>query len=1077
MTITKQHLVTTSIYAAILALGVGLFALVHFSYQQTQQNLLDHHRANSTTKLRDVAAKVEGTINQIYQCVRTVARLPGVRELEPDGKNDPTFHGGDGIESNTLLSIQEIYNNLGSNVAVSELYIVPVDLDPDAPESNTQAVREPLATFDHLIVGQQGGAGASEDHGSTELEEIEIHEYRLMKKQLTWMKMRYPHEASFNALDYPMIGGPQVVTCDNSYYDPSAPDDQDRSGLVLSMPYYGPDGELRGCVSAVILTHVLKSLLPNGNYAISSDEYDYCISPHHDGQWQLSLEHACTALSDPDLLVSSSQRLDIQDKGGAWSLWLGLPDSDFWESPDVQTATESRDMAYGFVASLIIVVLCSTWLVRRGHKTILRINRGLEQSIREQTDDLELALGELKNQKFAMDQHAIVSVADIRGNISYANDKFCQLSDYTLDELVGQNHRVVKSDEHDHAFYRDLWKTISSGNVWHGEIKNKAKDGSHFWVDATIVPFKDEQGKITQYVAVRTDITERKESERRYKLAVNGSQDGLWDWDLVTDRVYYAPRWQQMLGLDLEDEIGDSPDEWISRIDERDVQTFMDELSEHLRGTTENFETEMRMAHKDGACRWMLCRGAVIRDNDGRAIRVAGSFADITDIKQAQADLKKLAEHDRLTELPNRELFQKKLQQAIELAAQDPEFRYAVLFFDFDRFKLINDSLGHNVGDALLVDIAGQFRANLRDRDVAARFGGDEFVVLLHGLKNPGDEHINAKRLLDLFAKPHRLYGHDVYSSASIGLVTSDQGYSLAEEVIRDADAAMYQAKEAGRGRFIEFDQKMHESAVDRVRLEGDLRFAIEHEEFRLVYQPIVNLESGALHGFEALVRWDHPKRGVVSPVDFIPIAEDTGLIVPIGEWVLREACQQVYQWDQTLKLDTPPSINVNLSLRQLCHPDTVDVIKSVLHNSQIDPSRLKLEITESTIVDDRYDMIPRLEEIKRLGIKLAMDDFGTGQSSLSNLHSLPVDVLKIDRSFVQSLTANRDLAAVMQAIIAVADNLGMQTVAEGIETAEQLVILQALGCEYAQGFYFKPPMTPQQAEQYMLGKDQAASA
>jgi diguanylate cyclase (GGDEF)-like protein/PAS domain S-box-containing protein len=700
-----------------------------------------------------------------------------------------------------------------------------------------------------------------------------------------------------------------------------------------------------------------------------------------------------------------------------------------------------------------------------------------ESALRNNQQMMEGVLSELEDQRLALDEHAIVSIADIRGDILYANDKFCQLSGYTLEELVGQNHRVVKSDEHDHAFYRDLWKTVAGGNIWRGEIKNQAKDGTHYWVDATIVPFKDEHGKITQYVAVRTDITAMKESERRFKLAVNGSRDGLWDWDLLTDRVYYAPQWKRMLGLGPEDKVGDSPEEWITRIDQRDTGTFMQEFDEHLSGEDETFEVELRMIHKLGHTVWMLCRGSVVRDKTGRAVRVAGSMADITAIKEAQEKLRKAAEHDRLTDLANRELFQKRLQQAIHRAVVEPDFKFAVLFFDFDRFKVINDSLGHNVGDALLIDIARQFESILRRGDTPARFGGDEFVVLLNHLEDYHEARLTADRLLETFARPHNLLGHEVTSTASIGLVTSAQGYASAQDMLRDADAAMYQAKEAGKARVVVFDQAMHRQAMDRLQLEADLRLALERGEFHLLYQPIVSLEAGELQGFEALLRWDHPTRGVVSPEQFIPIAEDTGLIVPIGQWILSEACRQLHRWNSTDRPELPVSLNVNLSMRQVCHPGVVEMIQRAITDSSIDPGYLKLEVTESTIVDDRHDMIPLLNQIKELGIQLAMDDFGTGHSSLSNLHKLPVDVLKIDQSFIKSMSANRELAAVMHAIITVAQHLGMTTVAEGIETPEQLVMLQSLDCNLGQGYYFKKPMPADDATRYLLGFDDSAAS
>lgn len=560
-------------------------------------------------------------------------------------------------------------------------------------------------------------------------------------------------------------------------------------------------------------------------------------------------------------------------------------------------------------------------------------------------------------------------------------------------------------------------------------------------------------------------------SERRFQLAVNGSRDGIWDWDLLTDRVYYAPQWKKMLGIEA-DNVSDRPDEWISRIDERDVGAFMQEFDEHLSGQDETFEVELRMIHRSADTVWMLCRGAVVRDETGRAIRVAGSMADITEIKDVQAKLQRIAEHDRLTDLPNRELFNTRLGEAVRRGQANPDYKFAVLFFDFDRFKIINDSLGHDVGDALLVDIAKLFRTTLRDSDTAARFGGDEFVVLLNGLSGYDEAHQIGTRLLEVFAKPHELNGNVVTSTASIGLVTNKTGCRTAEEMIRDADAAMYQAKEAGKARIVVFDQQMHQQAMDRLQLEADLRDALIQNELHIVYQPIVSLEAGELHGFEALLRWEHPTRGNVSPDLFIPIAEDTGLIVPIGEWVLQNACRQLYQWNHHDRPELPVTLNVNLSMRQVCHPDIVDTIKKIVNDTGIDPRDLKLEITESTIVDDRHDMIPLLNQIKELGIHLAMDDFGTGHSSLGNLHLLPVDVLKIDQSFIKSMSANRELAAVMQAIITLAHELGIQTVAEGIETSDQLVMLQALDCNFGQGYYFHKPLSPEAATRYLLGMD-----
>ncbi len=667
---------------------------------------------------------------------------------------------------------------------------------------------------------------------------------------------------------------------------------------------------------------------------------------------------------------------------------------------------------------------------------------------------------------------------------TYYNDIWCAMLGYKPDELT-MHTSTWESLCHpgDLAEAKRELKQYLQGNIEHyrSELRLRMKNGLWKWVlDTGEIIERDESGNPTRMIGVQIDIDHLKtnelklaESETRYKLAVKGSRDGLWDWDLITDRVYYAPQWKKMLGLNDEDQISDRPEEWISRIEPGDAEVFMQKLNEHLCNDGGVFEVEMRMIHTSGKPVWMLCRGTVIHDTDGQAIRVAGSLADITEIKNAQEQLKHLAEHDRLTGLPNRELFLRQVQESINRNHSDPDYHFAVLFFDFDRFKLINDSLGHNIGDALLKDIAELFRKKIRPTDVASRFGGDEFVLLLRNFEEDEQAEQIATRLLDTFSQPHNLSGHEVYSTASIGLVKGGAHYTQAEEVVRDADAAMYQAKEAGRDRYVLFDQMMHENNLERVKLERDLHDAIDKGQIWLAYQPIVDLETGEVHGFEALARWDHPEHGSVPPEKFIHIAEDTGLIVPIGEHVLRTACQQAVAWRNTIGDRKQIYVNVNLSLRQLAHPNAIDMIRQTIYDTGIQPHELKLEITESTIIDKRYNMIPRLQAIRELGIHLAMDDFGTGHSSLSNLHQLPVDILKIDQGFVKSLSANRELAAVMQTIIMLARNLDMTTIAEGIEDVDQLVVLQALGCELAQGYYFNPPMPVDQATDYLLGLDE----
>lgn len=582
---------------------------------------------------------------------------------------------------------------------------------------------------------------------------------------------------------------------------------------------------------------------------------------------------------------------------------------------------------------------------------------------------------------------------------------------------------------------------------------------------------------LEQTDALQAALDEARRSQERFALAVRGSMDGLWDWDLATERVYYAPRFAELVGVP-EAELGDDPEQWFCRIAAEDRSEFHARLEQHIEGRVARFEMELRMRHADGELRWMLCRAAATRDEQGHALRLAGSLADITDLKRAQEDLQDLANRDRLTGLANRSLLTCQLEKALARARRQPGRHFAVLFFDFDRFKVINDSLGHGTGDALLVSIAERLRANLRDTDTAARFGGDEFVVLLDGLAGIGEATEVCRRLLAVFEEPHRIEDKSVVSTASVGLVSSDLGYERAEDMLRDADAAMYQAKAAGRAQFRVFDQAMHEKALARLELEQDLRLALERDQFRLHYQPIVSLATGEVAGFEALLRWEHSERGLVPPFEFIPVLEETGLIVEVGNWILREACRQLVVWRGLLGPDRGVFVNVNIARRQLLHPSLLATLEALKLEYALRPREIKLEITESTVVDDSHDMLPVMEQMRSMGFPLAMDDFGTGYSSLSCLHQYPIDVLKIDRSFVCNMEESHEFTAVVQAIVTLAHHLSLDVVAEGIETPEQLAQLQVMDCEFAQGYLFSKPVPAESATELLLeGPRRRASA
>ena len=445
---------------------------------------------------------------------------------------------------------------------------------------------------------------------------------------------------------------------------------------------------------------------------------------------------------------------------------------------------------------------------------------------------------------------------------------------------------------------------------------------------------------------------------------------------------------------------------------------------------------------------------------------------DISRRKQMEEKLLHDAFHDALTGLPNRALFMDHLRLAVERAKR-PKKRYlfAVLFLDLDRFKVVNDSLGHTLGDQLLVATAARIQKCLRHLDTVARFGGDEFAVLLDGVEDVNDTIRVAQRLQRELTTPINVGGHEVFTSVSIGIALSDTGYEHPEDVVRDADTAMYRAKAAGKSRYEIFDTGMHSRAVALLKLETDLRRAVEREEFVVHYQPIVSLADDSIQGFEALVRWRHPGRGLVAPSEFISVAEETGLIIPLGRWVLRESCGQMHRL-QAASPARPLSLSVNLSGKQFMQPDLVDQVKQILNETGLDPRRLHLEITESSVIENTETVTEMLMQLRALGIRLSMDDFGTGYSSLSYLHRFPIHTLKIDRSFVSGGDGENEI---VRTIIMLARNMGMDIVAEGVETKEQLAYLKELRCEYGQGFLFSRPLDLDSACELLESADAGA--
>ena len=565
-----------------------------------------------------------------------------------------------------------------------------------------------------------------------------------------------------------------------------------------------------------------------------------------------------------------------------------------------------------------------------------------------------------------------------------------------------------------------------------------------------------------------------RESEERYDLTAHGANDGLWDWDLKKGEAHFSPRWKSMLGYSV-DEISNSPEEWFSRVHPDEYASLERVLAAHLDGQTSHFEHEHRMLHRDGEYYWMLCRGIAVRDEAGKSRRMVGSQTDITLRRKAEEKMHHDALHDDLTGLPNRTAYVDRLRRSLERARLDDEYVFAVLFLDLDRFKIINDSLGHRVGDQLLVEISRRLQGALRPSDMIARLGGDEFVVLIDHLRERHDVAYVAERIQKILSVPISLGDREVFTTVSIGITMSSTLSESAEDLLRDADTAMYRAKLNGKARFEIFDPQMREQAMRIMQLETDLRRALSREEFVLYYQPIVSFDSGRLAGFEALIRWNHPQKGVVSPVEFIPVAEDNGMINPIGRWVLQESCRQMHEWQKKFGNALPLTISVNLSGKQFSQPNLIEMIAGILRDSGLPAPFLKLEITETVIMENAESAAEMLNELKALGSQLAIDDFGTGYSSFSHLHRFPIDTLKIDRAFVSRMDTSRESSEIVRTILTLAHNLRMSVVAEGVETSAQIKQLRTLGCEYGQGYFFHRPMMATAAEKLIAEETAAA--
>jgi diguanylate cyclase (GGDEF)-like protein/PAS domain S-box-containing protein len=658
-----------------------------------------------------------------------------------------------------------------------------------------------------------------------------------------------------------------------------------------------------------------------------------------------------------------------------------------------------------------------------------------------------------------------VLMSDADENVVAVNPAFETLFGFQHDEVVGRpiNQLITPSERIDEASWLSL-RTVRGEAVAQRTVRQR-KDGTPVPVEVFGVPVIQE-GKVALIYGIYVDQTERlraeealRESEEKFRSLAEQSLQGIFV--VKNGRVVYANKMMaEITGFEL-DEVLD--------FDQRQLEAIIHPADRSFVNASVNgFEigdgrvspqTEYRLITKSGAVIWVLQQTRTVRF-DGE-LGVEGVLVDITMRKRAEEQLLQSALHDPLTGLPNRASFYDRVDLALERATGRTETPFAVLFLDLDRFKLINDGYGHQAGDRLLVEIAHRLRRAVRPGDTVARLGGDEFTVLIPDVRNQDEAVSVAERIHEALSRPFKIGDQEIFTTASTGIAISSDRYENPDEILRDADIAMYQAKADGRDRHFVYDESMHPLVLSQLHLVNDLRRALERDEFRLHYQPIVDTDSGRIVACEALLRWQHPERGLLPPAEFLTLAEETGLINPIGEWVLRTGCEQALEWKKRLNGVGSPAVSINLFSDQFCRQELVVYIERVLDEIQLPADLLQLEITESAIIEVPELAIDVMHRLRNLGVKVYLDDFGTGYSSLAYLQRFAVDTLKIDRGFIQRLDGVGNGSEIVQTIITLARNLGMDALAEGIETREQLGILKDLGCAFGQGYLFAKPMPP----------------